>query len=1184
MRKAAVFLCGGFFLALAASLAVPARAGTASLLADLQSGRPYAVRPALDSPFLSLGPVALVSARLPESGGELWATDGTEVGTRQLLDLCPGPCSSVFTPIGTIRQVGIFGARREVDDSVQRLWRSDGTRPGTFVLTGSAGQPLEACGSASTSLGGWLLFSARPLDGVCGMWRTDGTAAGTTKVGEVPPGSFAKAGPLAYFVSYNGSGNALLSRTDGTPQGTIQLHQWPLGVPSFLLASGNRLFFVAPEGGRELWTSDGTPAGTRALTRFARPDPFVRRAESSPDIVFQDAGGLACFLAQDDAAGRELWCSDGTAAGTRAATAMALPSPFVGLPTWRVERIGGRLVFPALDGARGDRWWTSDGRAASAAPLAGCPGGCPAVDPASPLARVGGRLFFGGQDGAPVVPPAQPAVDLWITDGTGAGTRRVEDLCPSCRMARMMPALGELFFVAGPRFDLQELWASDGTAAGTGPLFQLADFDEILVDASPATIGGSVLLRRRAGFWRSDGTPAGTRELALLARNDLGSDPTSLTPTPDGIRFQANNRDFSYALWTSRGTTATTQPVETAVRPEGLTAFGSLTLIHPIGEQTLLRTDGTAAGTFRLSPEGLVVRRPVVVVGSQALFLAYARLAEEDQTVSLWATDGTVAGTRQIAELAVGVPFLHAVGGLAVIDVSTFPGGAPGSRLWRTDGTAAGTRELPLPPAVVANGDIVQLGSAFFFRGYSEGSGETLWRVTETETAQPFAAASTVYSIGSLVLHGNALYFLAPRAASPSGEVGLFRSDGTEAGTVLLLTAPPPASASLDEARFTSAGGFLFFVLEDERGRELWRTDGTRAGTFLLRDIVPAAASSEPRFLTALGGELFFSALGVGTGIELWESDGTPAGTHIVQDIGPGGLSSTPQELVASAGRLFFTADDGVHGREPWIYTPGGTACTATGTALCLGGQFVVETDWRLPDGRNGRGRAVGLTADTGYFSFFDPANVEVILKVLDGRGLNDHRWVFYGALSDVEYAVTVTDVASGAVRRYVNPPGRLGSVADTTAFGPQGATTAGRISAGPSAAAGGIGGGGGAVATRQVAATGSCAPSSARLCLNGSRFAVEARFKDFAGNTGIGQIHPLTGDTGAFWFFDASNLEVVVKVLDGRPLNGKFWVFYGALSTVEYTLTVTDTQTGVVKVYTNPLGRLASVADTAAF
>ncbi|HEX3553401.1 MAG TPA: hypothetical protein VIA62_09245 [Thermoanaerobaculia bacterium] len=76
----------------------------------------------------------------------------------------------------------------------------------------------------------------------------------------------------------------------------------------------------------------------------------------------------------------------------------------------------------------------------------------------------------------------------------------------------------------------------------------------------------------------------------------------------------------------------------------------------------------------------------------------------------------------------------------------------------------------------------------------------------------------------------------------------------------------------------------------------------------------------------------------------------------------------------------------------------------------------------------------------------------------------------------------------------------------------------------------------------------------------------------------------PLTTDTGAFWFFDAANLELMVKVLDGRPVNGKFWVFFGALSDVDYTINVTNTETGAVKTYHNPKGTLASRADTQAF
>jgi hypothetical protein len=76
----------------------------------------------------------------------------------------------------------------------------------------------------------------------------------------------------------------------------------------------------------------------------------------------------------------------------------------------------------------------------------------------------------------------------------------------------------------------------------------------------------------------------------------------------------------------------------------------------------------------------------------------------------------------------------------------------------------------------------------------------------------------------------------------------------------------------------------------------------------------------------------------------------------------------------------------------------------------------------------------------------------------------------------------------------------------------------------------------------------------------------------------------PLTSDTGYFWFFSANNVELVLKVVDGRAFNNFFWVFYGALSDVEYTITVTDTVTGAVKVYTNAQGQLASVADVAAF
>lgn len=103
-------------------------------------------------------------------------------------------------------------------------------------------------------------------------------------------------------------------------------------------------------------------------------------------------------------------------------------------------------------------------------------------------------------------------------------------------------------------------------------------------------------------------------------------------------------------------------------------------------------------------------------------------------------------------------------------------------------------------------------------------------------------------------------------------------------------------------------------------------------------------------------------------------------------------------------------------------------------------------------------------------------------------------------------------------------------------------------------------------------------------LSLLGGRFEVKVRFRDPFGGEGPGRPLPLTDDSGAFWFFEPDNLELLVKVLDGRTVNGRFWVFFGALSNVGYTLQVTDTFTGAERSYENPQGTMASRGDTRAF
>ena len=118
------------------------------------------------------------------------------------------------------------------------------------------------------------------------------------------------------------------------------------------------------------------------------------------------------------------------------------------------------------------------------------------------------------------------------------------------------------------------------------------------------------------------------------------------------------------------------------------------------------------------------------------------------------------------------------------------------------------------------------------------------------------------------------------------------------------------------------------------------------------------------------------------------------------------------------------------------------------------------------------------------------------------------------------------------------------------------------------------------------LGSAGPCVADGTTLCLNGGRFQVRAEWLiPSQGTSGQGRAVPLTDDTGTFWFFEASSVEVVVKVLDACSLNGHSWVFAGGLTNVGVTLTVTDLQTDVAKSYTNSAGTaFQPIQDTAAF
>lgn len=172
-----------------------------------------------------------------------------------------------------------------------------------------------------------------------------------------------------------------------------------------------------------------------------------------------------------------------------------------------------------------------------------------------------------------------------------------------------------------------------------------------------------------------------------------------------------------------------------------------------------------------------------------------------------------------------------------------------------------------------------------------------------------FNPAVTPVAIGNV-------FFFAARTTPPDWQ--LWRSDGTEAGTIPLLTSQgtPPVVGPFNPESLVVLNGFVYFSAEDATGdRELWRSNGTLQGTSRIKDI-NTGGSSSPDHLTVLGTSLYFAATD-GRGRELWKSNGTRNGTVLVKDINPGG-DSNPDHLAIVGNTLYFAATDGTRGIELW--------------------------------------------------------------------------------------------------------------------------------------------------------------------------------------------------------------------------------------------------------------------------
>lgn len=925
-------------------------------------------------------------------GNEAWISDGTAAGTQMLLQInpthgflipppgLPPPGFPSLPPNSA--QPGQFTAVGSktfftADDGVhgQEVWVTDGTAANTHLVKdvnpGNNGPFFNSeTPSELTSYKGELYFMAD--DGIHGneLWKSDGTESGTVLVDDLNPGPAGSTSPgfpgasnvngaemvvsggTLFFAADDGSHGVELWASDGTTAGTHLV--------------------------KDIYSGSSLPQPIGPPVPFGTPE----FANSSDPANLTDVNGKLYFTANDGPDGFQVWTSDGTAAGTVMATHLSGPS--AGASPQNLTVLGSKLFFTATTGSSVQALWTLDPATNTATqlhtlsvPISGNPNSFPPIPyiPGSgaPLLAAGNTLFFAADDGI-------HGRELWKTDGTVAGTQFVKDVRSgpaSSDISFVTAQGGNALFVANDGSHGRELWISDGTATGT---HLVKDLNTQNNDANPhdlIQVGNTVYFAANDGIhgeqlWKTDGTDKGTVMVSDINQTVTPSPyaPGEVDPAGAGINqmkaidnliyFVADDGVHGAQLWRSDGTTAGTRMVDAinGASPGGAAISQLTVLAHRLffvaddglhGREVWV-SNGTAAGTHMVKdvnaqPAPFFVPPPIPYVpgGTPTATVAHGTAAQDTilpLPIPLPVPPTTATQSADPNNLTVMDGNLYFVA----------DDGVHGRELWVTEGNAVDTHMVKdIYPGVNQNGwfggvtanssnpdNLTRVGHTLYFTANDGVDGTELWKTNGTAAGTVmvkdlYPGSTPLFpggvplpnssNPGNLTAIGNTLYFTADDGVHG---VSLFKSDAS--GITLLRSFHAVAGSFVaPPANLTALGNTLYFTADDGiHGDQLWKSDGTHGGTVLVKDLSPGTnpdgspRSSFPQTLQAVNGVLLFTA---GDGLhppQVWHSDGTAAGTVAVPNLtGPPG----PFNAVALRNMVLFPASDGAHGLELWDLT-----------------------------------------------------------------------------------------------------------------------------------------------------------------------------------------------------------------------------------------------------------------------
>jgi ELWxxDGT repeat protein len=436
---------------------------------------------------------------------------------------------------------------------------------------------------------------------------------------------------------------------------------------------------------------------------------------------------------------------------------------------------------------------------------------------------------------------------------------------------------------------LAAIFIASNVNAQTANPANLVNVNGILFYTTTTTAEGTEL-------WKTDGTSAGTVLVKDINPGSNSSNPQYLTPVGPVLYFTADDGVSGIELWKTDGTAAGT------VQVKDIKASGSSGIKYLYAYNGILyfsaddgtngyepwRSDGTSSGTFIL--------KNIEPVSSSSTFSdpffkgagsdVFFRVFVSPGYSQLWKTDGTTTGTVLVYNIQNDFNSLIALGNMLIFESTA---GGFGQELWKSDGTAAGTTLLKdiNPTNSSWPSDFAVLGTTLYFTADNGTNGYELWK-TDGTAAGTIMVSDIYPGSGSgtpahTVAMNGMIYFASYGNYTTFGDLELWKSDGTAAGTVLVKNINP--SDHSYPLYLTPIGNTVYFRAgESTNGFEPWISDGTNAGTVLLKNINPGSNHSQAQSFIAVGTTVYFKADN-GNGFELWKTDGTTAGTVMVKDV-----------------------------------------------------------------------------------------------------------------------------------------------------------------------------------------------------------------------------------------------------------------------------------------------------------